>query len=233
MTLVARNVVAGYRSEPILHGVDMKVDAGQVTTVLGPNGAGKSTMLKALVGFLTLTSGTVSVGDRDVSRLSPHRRVRAGLGYVPQLGRIFPSLTVKENLEMGGFVGKAKDRRSIDEMFELFPDLAKAPKVKAGGLSGGQQTMLAMGRALMLRPLALLLDEPTAGLSPLYTERVWSAIQDVARLGVAVLVIEQNVTTALKYCDYCYILREGRNATEGPPDLLEGREEVEGLFVGA
>lgn len=231
--LSAGSVVAGYKGEPILHGVSMKVEPESVTTVLGPNGAGKSTLFKALVGFVDLQSGSVSVGGRDISRLPPYRRVRAGLGYVPQLGRIFPSLTVQENLEIGGFVGRAKSRRSIADILEIFPDLGKVPKVNAGSLSGGQQTMLGMARALMLRPAALLLDEPTAGLSPKYTDRVWAAIREVAALGVAVLVIEQNVTTALRFCDYCYILRDGRNATEGIPRDLEGREEVEGLFVGA
>jgi len=231
--LTAKAIVAGYRGEPILQGVDMTVQPKQLTTVLGPNGAGKSTLFKALLGFVDLQGGSVVLGDRDISRLSPHLRVRAGLGYVPQLGRIFPSLTVRENLEMGGFVGKAENKRGIEEIVDIFPDLGKVPKVKAGGLSGGQQTMLGMGRALMLKPAALLLDEPTAGLSPLYTERVWEAIRAVASLGVAVLVIEQNVTTALRYCDYCYILRDGRNATEGIPDELQGREEVEGLFLGA
>ena len=231
--LVASGIVAGYRGEAILHGVDVTVRPQQVTSVLGPNGAGKSTLFKALVGFAELMQGTVTVGARDISALPPYKRVRAGLGYVPQLGRIFPSLTVRENLEMGGFVGKADRRRGIDEVLELFPDLAKVPKVSAGGLSGGQQTMLAMARALMLRPTALLLDEPTAGLSPKYTDGVWQAIREVAALDVSILVIEQNVTTALRYCDYCYILRDGKNATEGAPDQLEGRDEVEGLFVGA
>ncbi len=231
--LTAVSIVAGYRGEPILHGVSMTVQPKQVTTVLGPNGAGKSTLFKALLGFVDLTSGTVTVAGQDISHLPPYQRVRAGLGYVPQLGRIFPSLTVRENLEMGGFVGRPEDKRDMAEIFDLFPDLAKVPKVSAGGLSGGQQTMLAMGRALMLRPAALLLDEPTAGLSPLYTDNVWRAIREVAQLDVAVLVIEQNVTTALKYCDYCYILRDGRNATEGIPSELQGRDEVEGLFVGA
>lgn len=232
--LTAQSIVAGYRGEPILHGVSLRVSPGDVTTVLGPNGAGKSTLFKALVGFVTLTEGRVQVGEQDVSRLEPYRRVRAGLGYVPQLGRIFPSLSVRENLEMGGFVARQdKNRRRLEEALQLFPDLVKALKVSAGGLSGGQQTMLGMARALMLRPVALLLDEPTAGLSPLYTERVWQAIHEIAGLDVAVLVIEQNVTTALKFSRYCYILRDGRNASEGPPDDLQGREEVEGLFVGA
>ena len=231
--LVAESIVAGYRGEPILHGVDMTAAPGKVTAVLGPNGAGKSTLFKALLGFVDLTSGRVSVAGRDISKLPPFLRVRAGVGYVPQLGRIFPSLTVRENLEMGGFVATAENRRNIDDIYQIFPDLAKVPKVSAGNLSGGQQTMLAMGRALMLRPDALLLDEPTAGLSPKYSESVWKSVHDVAVLGVALLVIEQNVTSALKYCDYCYILREGRNATEGIPSELQGREEFEGLFLGA
>lgn len=231
--LTVTGIIAGYRGEPILHGVDMKAETNRVTTVLGPNGAGKSTLFKALLGFLELQGGSVLVGERDLSRLSPYRRVRAGLGYVPQLGRIFPSLTVKENLEMGGFVGKVEERRHIDEIHEIFPDLKKLSRAKAGELSGGQQTMLGMGRALMLKPKVLLLDEPTAGLSPLYTDRVWESVRGVASLGVAVLVIEQNVTTALRHSDYCYILRDGRNATEGIPEALEGRQEVEGLFLGA
>lgn len=231
--LVASDIVAGYRGEPILHGVSMTVQPKQVTSVLGPNGAGKSTLFKALVGFVALTQGSVTVGGVDLSSLPPYQRVRSGLGYVPQLERIFPSLTVRENLEMGGFVAKGGTARTIEEVLTLFPDLGKVPKVNAGALSGGQQTMLAMARALMLQPTALLLDEPTAGLSPKYTDTVWQAIREVAGLGVAVLVIEQNVTTALKFCDYCYILRDGHNATEGIPTELKGREEVEGLFVGA
>lgn len=231
--LEARDIVAGYRGEPILHGVSLKVDAKQVTTVLGPNGAGKSTLFKALVGFVDLSQGSVRVDGQDISALVPYRRVRSGLGYVPQLGRIFPTLTVRENLEMGAFVARADNRRSSEDIFQLFPDLKKTPKVKAGALSGGQQTMLGMARALMLRPKVLLLDEPTAGLSPKYAARVWQAIKEIAALDVAVLVIEQNVSTALHHSDYCYILRDGLNATEGVPGELEGREEVEGLFVGA
>lgn len=231
--LEARNIVAGYRGEPILHGVSLQVAPNQVTTILGPNGAGKSTLFKALVGFVDLSEGSVLVEGEDISGLAPYRRVRAGLGYVPQLGRIFPTLTIRENLEMGGFVAAPSKRRGMKEVLDLFPDLARTPKVKAGALSGGQQTMLGMARALMLKPKVLLLDEPTAGLSPKYIETVWQAIHEIAALGVAVLVIEQNVTTALKFCDYCYILRDGLNATEGEPGQLKGREEVEGLFVGA
>lgn len=230
--LVASNIVAGYRGDPILQGVNLEVPQGKVVVVLGPNGAGKSTLFKALVGFLKLDDGSVHVGDVDMSNLAPHLRVRQGLGYVPQLERVFPSLSVQENLEMGGFTAHSEVSARVEFVSGLFPDLKKAMRVKAGGLSGGQQTMLGMARALMLKPRVLMLDEPTAGLSPLYTQRVWETIRIISESGVAVLVIEQNVRLALENSDIAYILANGKNAAQDESGNLIGRRDIEGLFVG-
>jgi len=232
MTFKASDVVAGYKAEPILHGVNIEVQDKTVVTVLGPNGAGKSTLFKALVGFIKLDGGQIFLGDKDLTPMPPHIRVRNGLGYVPQLHRIFPSLTVRENLEMGAFTMKGNKDVRTDFVLKIFPDLSKFMKNKAGNLSGGQQTMLGMARALMLEPKILLLDEPTAGLSPLYQGKVWNAIQEICETGIGVLVIEQNVKLALEKSDFSYVLTRGQNRVHDASKNLLNRQDIEGLFVG-
>jgi branched-chain amino acid transport system ATP-binding protein len=230
--LVATGITSGYRGDPVLRDVAITVPDGITVAVLGPNGAGKSTLFKTLIGLLPLQGGSIRLGDLDVSNMPPYRRVRSGLGYVPQLGRIFPSLSVRENLEMGGFTLTRELPGRIDEVLELFPDLHAALKHSASNLSGGQQTMLGMARALILKPKVMLLDEPTAGLSPLYATKVWESIRSIANAGIGVLTIEQNVTFALEQSDEAYVLVDGQNTSHGRSAELKGRSDVEGLFVG-
>jgi ABC-type branched-subunit amino acid transport system ATPase component len=230
--LVATGITSGYRGDPVLRDVAITVPDGITVAVLGPNGAGKSTLFKTLIGLLPLQGGSVRLGDLDVSDMPPYLRVRSGLGYVPQLGRVFPSLSVRENLEMGGFTLTRELPGRIDEVLELFPDLHAALKQSASNLSGGQQTMLGMARALILKPKIMLLDEPTAGLSPLYAAKVWESIRSIAGAGIGVLTIEQNVTFALEQSDEAYVLVDGQNTSHGRSAELKGRSDVEGLFVG-
>lgn len=230
--LIGRGITSGYRGEPVLRDVAITVPDGVTVAILGPNGAGKSTLFKTLIGLLPLQGGSVHVDELDISQMPPYRRVRHGLGYVPQLGRIFPSLSVRENLEMGGFTLTKELTGRIDTMLELFPDLRVAMKQSASNLSGGQQTMLGMARALMLQPKIMLLDEPTAGLSPLYAAKVWESIRNIANAGIGVLTIEQNVTFALEQSDQAYVLVNGQNTSHGRSSDLKGRSDVEGLFVG-
>lgn len=230
--LLATGITSGYRGDPVLRDVAITVPDGVTVAILGPNGAGKSTLFKTLIGLLPLQRGSVRIDDLDISAMAPYRRVRAGLGYVPQLGRVFPSLSVRENLEMGGFTLTRELHSRIDVVVELFPDLHNAMKQSASNLSGGQQTMLGMARALILQPKILLLDEPTAGLSPLYASKVWDSMRSIANSGIGVLTIEQNVTFALEQSDEAYVLVDGQNTSHGKSAELKGRSDVEGLFVG-
>ena len=230
--LTASDVVAGYGEAEILHGVTVTVAEGEIVTIIGPNGCGKSTLMKAIVGLVGVRTGSVMFRGDDITGVPPEMIVRTGLCYVPQTSNVFPSLTIRENLEMGAFVRSDDFRGRIDEMFQLFPDLAMRPGRKAGSLSGGQRQMLAIGRALMLDPRLLILDEPSAGLSPAMTNQVFERIREINRSGVAVLLVEQNARQALQMSSRGYVLTAGENRLEDSgPDLLNN-PEVATLYLG-
>ena len=233
MTLLeATGVVAGYGETEILHGVSIAVGEGEIVTIIGPNGCGKSTLMKAIVGLVAIRSGRVTFEGEDISDLAPQRIVRTGLCYVPQTANVFPSLTIRENLEMGAFVRDDDYTARIDEMFDLFPDLAERPSARAGSLSGGQRQMLAIARALMLDPSLLLLDEPSAGLSPAMVGLVFERIQGINRAGVSLLLVEQNAREALRMSDRGYVLSSGENRLEDAGQALLDNPEVARLYLG-
>ncbi len=253
--LEAADVVAGYGQTEILHGVSIYVAQGEVVTIIGPNGCGKSTLMKAIVGLVRVRAGSVTFRGTDISGYPPERIVRAGLCYVPQTNNVFPSLTIRENLEMGAFLRtetrtlgglipgmgrrSRKDdyrkddyRGRIGQMFDLFPDLAAHPGRKAGSLSGGQRQMLAIARALMLDPVMLLLDEPSAGLSPAMMQTVLDRIREINESGVALLLVEQNARDALEMSDRGYILVAGEKRLEDTGRDLLNSPEVASLYLG-
>lgn len=229
--LLAEDVTAGYSRVPIVNDITVSVENSRLAAIVGPNGAGKSTFAKALVGVIRKTSGRVLVGDEDITHLPSHLIVRRGLAYVPQNQNVFGSLTVLENLEMGGFTREGGVRQRIDEVLDVFPDLRSASRKRASALSGGQQNMLAMARALMLDPRVIILDEPTAGLSPAYTDVVWQQVKRITQLGTAALVVEQNVDRAVAQADYVYVFVAGRNHTEGPAAQV-ARLDLASIFLG-
>ncbi len=229
--LHAEKVTAGYSRVPIIQDVSVTVDGGQVAAIVGPNGAGKSTFAKSIAGVVKKQAGRVYVGDTDISGLPAHLVVREGLAYVPQNRNVFASLSVVENLEMGAFTRTQGVRERVGEVLDIFPDLQVAARKRAGALSGGQQNMLAMARALMLDPRVIVLDEPTAGLSPAYTDVVWSQVARIAATGTGVLVVEQNVDRALANAAYVYVLVAGANHVQGPAAEVAALD-LAGIFLG-
>lgn len=230
--LEVADLAAGYGETEILHGVSMRVEAGEIVTIIGPNGCGKSTLMKAIVGLVGVRAGRVSFRGDDISNRATERIVRSGLAYVPQSDNVFPSLTIRENLEMGAFTRKDDFRGRVDEMFALFPDLGARPSLKAGNLSGGQRQMLAIARALMLDPELLLLDEPSAGLSPAMVGSTFERLRGVNGAGVSLLLVEQNARQALAMSDRGYVLASGENRLDGPGQALLDDEEVARLYLG-
>lgn len=230
--LRADGITAGYGPVPIVQDVSLRAAAGQVVAILGPNGAGKSTLLKAIFGYLKPRAGRVFLRDADVTGLAPEDLVSRGIGYVPQTGNIFASLTVHENLEMGAYLRRTDLRERLDAVLGMFPDLRKALERRADALSGGQRSMLAMGRGLMLDPAVLLLDEPTAGLAPEYTGEVWRQIKRVASSGAAIVVVEQNATAALRAADWAYVLVAGRNRHDEQAGALLDNPDLGHMFLG-
>ena len=225
-------VTAGYGGPPIVENVTMTAAAGRLTAIVGPNGAGKSTLLKVIAGLVQPQSGQILLSGEDLRGLPSERLVRKGISYVPQVANVFPSLSVRENLEMGGYPMRAGVRQRAAELCELFPDLAVAFTRPARTLSGGQRTMLAIARGLMLRPAVLLLDEITAGLAPRFVDTVWEQVLRIRELGVAVLVVEQNTRRALSQANWAYVMALGQVRLEGPgPELLID-EEVVALYIG-
>ena len=230
--LEARGLRGGYGEVDILHGIDLAVEADEIAVIVGPNGAGKSTAMKALFGLIHVREGTVAFDGADITNRRPDRIVGLGLGYVPQEHNVFPSLTVRENLEMGAYLRRDDFAPQMERIFEIFSPLADKRRRPAGQLSGGERQMVAIGRVLMLEPRLLLLDEPTAGLSPRYTDLIFERIVAINALGVAVLMVEQNARAALGFAHRGYVLAMGRNRfTDSGANLLANREVAE-MFLG-
>jgi ABC-type branched-subunit amino acid transport system ATPase component len=232
VVLRAEGVTAGYGGPPIIEDISLVVRARRITAIVGPNGAGKSTLLKALSGVLKVPRGEVYLHGKKTTNIPPEKLVKRGLGYVPQVSNIFPDLTVRENLEMGAYTRRRGTHERIGELCGLFPDLGTALRRRAGMLSGGQRTMLAMARALMLEPAVMLLDEPSAGLSPLLQGTLWEQIEKIAATGVGICVVEQNTRRTLRHAHWGYILVLGRNRLDGPAQELLHDESVVELYIG-
>ena len=231
--IAIENVVAGYvPGVNILNGVDMVLAPGELVGIIGPNGAGKSTMLKALFGLIPVTSGTVRYKGQDISDMPAHELVERGIGYVPQTNNVFPSLTVEENLEMGLYLRPKKVDERMKYVLDMFPRLGERIKQRAGSLSGGERQMLAMSRALMMEPEVLLLDEPSAGLSPALQDQAFIRTKQINRSGVGVIMVEQNARRCLQICDRGYVLDAGTNAyTDTGSNLLQDPKVIE-LYLG-
>ena len=227
-------LVAGYVPEVnILNGCDLYLGPGELVGIIGPNGAGKSTLLKALFGLVKVRRGTVTLSGEDITGLKAHALVRKGVGYVPQTNNVFPALTVEENLEMGAYQAPRKFSERFGVVCELFPVLADRRRQRAGSLSGGERQMVAMGRALVMDPSVILLDEPSAGLSPALQDEVFVRARQINRAGVSVIMVEQNARRCLQICDRGYVLDQGRNAyTASGQDLINDPKVVE-LYLGA
>ena len=230
--LRVERVSAGYEQMEILHDVSIEVRVGEIVTLIGPNGAGKSTLMKTVFGLLRPRRGTIQLEGHDITGLAPSALVRRGISYVPQVDNIFPSLTVEENLEMGAVVRSDDVRPRLEEVLALFPNLRAKRRLKAGGLSGGERQMVAMGRALMLDPRLLLLDEPSAGLSPVLVDTVFEKIEAINRGGVAILLVEQSAREALRRSHRGYLLAGGQVRLEGPGPALLENPDVARVYLG-
>lgn len=226
------NVVSGYGEMEILHGVSIHVDQGEIVSIIGPNGAGKSTLVKTVFGLLNTWEGNINFADEDIIGLSPEQIVRKGMCYVPQVDNTFSSLTVQENLEMGAYIRDDDYRSRIEEIYDLFPDIKDRRRSKVSKLSGGMRQMVALGRALMLDPQMLLLDEPSAGLAPLVVDLIFDRIKAINRQGVTLLIIEQNARKTLENSDRGYVLVDGKNRLDGPGPELLADEQIGELFLG-
>ncbi|UCF96540.1 MAG: ABC transporter ATP-binding protein [Spirochaetaceae bacterium] len=225
------NVVSGYGGMDVLHKLSLEVQEGKIVTLLGPNGSGKTTVLRTIFGILAPKEGKVFYKGEDITALPPEKVARLGMSYVPQEENIFAALTVQENLEMGAFTREDDIRPRMEEVFELFPDLTDRRKSRAGDLSGGMRQMLAIGRALMLNPEMLLLDEPSTGLAPFLVEQIFERIQTLNKQGVTVFLVEQNAQ-ALRCADRAYILEGGEKRAEGTAQELMNDEEIGKHYLG-
>ena len=231
--LVVDDVVAGYvPGVPILNGCTLVLGEGELIGIVGPNGAGKSTLVKTIFGLVQVTSGEMRFQGEDITAMQAHQLVSKGIGYVPQINNVFPSLTVEENLEMGLFLAPKRLKERLGVVFDLFPKLAERRTQRSGSLSGGERQMVAMSRALMMDPKVLLLDEPSAGLSPILQEKVFVRTKRINQTGVSVIMVEQNARRCLQICDRGYVLDQGRNAyTNTGHALLEDPKVIE-LYLG-
>ena len=231
--LKAHKITGGYGSGPdILHACDITVGRGEIAVIVGPNGAGKSTAMKAIFGMLDVREGSVLLDGVDISNFSTQDRVRAGMGFAPQNQNIFTSMTVEENLEMGAFIRKDDFSDTLEQVFELFPVLKEKRRQAAGELSGGQRQQVAVGRALMTQPKILMLDEPTAGVSPIVMDELFDRIIEVSRTGIPILMVEQNARQALGIADTGFVMVQGRNAYTGSGKELLADPEVRKSFLG-
>lgn len=231
--LQVENLVVGYGDTEILHGVHLNVTEGRITTIIGPNGAGKSTLLKALMGFLIPRAGRVRFDGEDVTALPAHARVTRGVAFVPQLDNVFPSLSVEENLKMGGYtLGRDLLPSRIAAQYERFPRLAERRRQRVHTMSGGERQMLALARALMTEPRMLLLDEPTAALSPRIAAEVFEKIREINAQGRTVLIVEQNAELSLRASAFGIVMADGHNAFEGPADRILTDEKIRDAYLG-
>ena len=231
--LIGDAMTGGYGSgADILHGCTIAVEKGQIAVIVGPNGAGKSTAMKAVFGMLTVREGAVRLAGEDITALTPQARVAKGMAFVPQTQNIFTSLTVEENLEMGAFLRRDDITETMEQVYGLFPILRDKRRQPAGELSGGQRQQVAVGRALMTKPSILMLDEPTAGVSPIVMDELFDRIIEVARTGISILMVEQNAKQALDIADIGYVLVQGRNAHTGTGEELINDAEVRRTFLG-
>ena len=230
--LIGEAMTGGYGGADILHGCTIAVNPGEIAVIVGPNGAGKSTAMKAVFGMLRLREGRVRLAGEDITGLSPQARVRKGMGFVPQTGNIFPSMTVEENLEMGAFIRDDDIRETMEQVYTLFPILRTKRRQAAGELSGGQRQQVAVGRALMTRPKVLMLDEPTAGVSPIVMDELFDRIIEIARAGISILMVEQNARQALAIADRGYVLVQGANRFTDTGAALLADPEVRRSFLG-
>ena len=232
MFLSAENMLGGYGETTILNDCSISVQKGEIAVIVGPNGAGKSTAMKAIFGMLDLRAGNIIFDGKDISDLKPQERVRSGMGFVPQTHNVFTSMTVMENLEIGGFTNQENLSKNISEVFKLFPVLREKQKQLVGELSGGQRQQVAVGRALMTNPKLLMLDEPTAGVSPLVVKELFEKIISIAKTGIAILMVEQNARQALEIADNGFVLVQGENKYTDKGSKLLSNKEVRKAFLG-
>jgi branched-chain amino acid transport system ATP-binding protein len=230
--LIGENMTGGYGAVDILHSCTIAVEQGQIAVIVGPNGAGKSTAMKAVFGMLNLRGGAVKLQGEDITKLSPQARVRKGMGFVPQTHNIFTTMTVEENLEMGAFIRRDEIADTMAQVYDLFPILKQKRYQAAGELSGGQRQQVAVGRALMTQPKVLMLDEPTAGVSPIVMDELFDRIIEVARTGISILMVEQNARQALAIADKGYVLVQGSNRFTDTGKALLADPEVRRSFLG-
>ena len=232
ISLVGKNLTAGYGGVDIIKNINLEVKQGEIVVIVGPNGAGKSTAMKALLGMLKLTDGGVSFAEDDITFMLPQDRVNLGIAFVPQTQNVFTGMSVEENLEMGGFIRSDAIQLTIEDIYNLFPILKEKRNQNAGELSGGQRQQVAFGRALMTKPKILMLDEPTAGVSPIVMDELFSRIIEVGKTGVGILMVEQNAKQALNIADRGYVLVNGMNSREGSGQDLLNNPEVRKSFLG-
>ena len=232
ISLKANNITAGYGGVDIINNLNLFVNEGEIVVIVGPNGAGKSTAMKALLGMLKLTDGSVSFAKDDITLMLPQDRVNLGIAFVPQTNNVFTGMTVEENLEMGGFIRSDDIKHTIEDIYNLFPILKEKRNQNAGELSGGQRQQVAFGRALMTKPKILMLDEPPAGVSPIVMDELFARIIEVGKTGVGILMVEQNAKQALNIADRGYVLVNGKHSREGSGQDLLNNPEVRKSFLG-